>query len=322
MRVLITGGAGYIGSHTNKLFREKGIETIILDDLSDGHLESVEHNFIQIGDFGNIEVLDKIMSNYSIDAVIHFGAFASVPDSVINPSKYYENNVAKMRVLLDACVKYKIKYFVFSSSAATFGEPQYLPIDEEHPQNPINPYGYTKLIGERMLADYEKAYGIKYCALRYFCAAGDSPDGQIGEAHNPETHLIPVMVKAALNGNTLKVFGNDYDTCDGSCIRDFIHVMDLAEAHLLGLEYIINNNCSECFNLGSGTGFTILEMIHNMNELGYPVNYEIVGRRPGDPPSLVASNSKARRLLNWEPKYSDIKLILADAIYWEQNRRY
>lgn len=168
-----------------------------------------------------------------------------------------------------------------------------------------------------MLADYEKAYGIKYCALRYFCAAGDSPDGQIGEAHNPETHLIPVMVKAALNGNILKVFGNDYDTCDGSCIRDFVHVMDLAEAHLLGLEYIINNNCSECFNLGSGTGFTILEMIHNMNELGYPVNYKIVSRREGDPPALVASNSKAKKLLNWEPKYSDIKLILTDAIYWE-----
>ena len=322
MRVLITGGAGYIGSHTNKLFQTLGIETIVLDDMSEGHPEAVADSFVQIGDFGNKDILDKLMSHYPIDAVIHFGAFASVPDSVINPSKYYNNNVTKMQVLLDACVAHNIKYFIFSSSAATFGNPQYLPIDEQHPQNPINPYGYTKLIGEHMLADYEKAYGLKYCALRYFCAAGDSAGGLIGESHNPETHLIPVMVKAALNNNTLKVFGDDYDTRDGSCIRDFIHVEDLAMAHFLGLRYIMENNVSECINLGSGTGFTILEMIEQMAAIGYPVQYEIVGRRPGDPPALVASSQKAKELLHWEPVRSDIKQILNDAIYWEQHRRY
>lgn len=322
MRVLITGGAGYIGSHTNRLLKSKGIETIVLDDLSDGHIEAIEQTMFQLGDYGDKSVLDKIMAKMPVDAVIHFGAFASVPDSMINPSRYYNNNIAKMQVLLDACVEYGVKYFVFSSSAATFGEPQYLPIDENHPQNPINPYGFTKLVGEKMLADYERAYGLKYCVFRYFCAAGDSSDGLIGEAHNPETHLIPVMIKAALNGNTLKVFGNDYNTCDGSCVRDFIHVTDLAEAHYLGLEYIMNNNVSECFNLGSGTGFTILEMVHYMSEIGYPVKYEIVDRRPGDPPALVASNTKAKQLLNWTPQYSDIKLILLDALFWEQNRRY
>lgn len=322
MRVLITGGAGYIGSHTNKLFQNLGIETIVLDDMREGHPEAVDGSFVQIGDFGDWDLLNDIMSKYPIDAVIHFAAYASVPDSVINPSKYYNNNVTNMQTLLEACVKNKIKYFIFSSSAATFGNPEYLPIDELHPQNPINPYGFTKLIGEHMLADYEKAYGIKYCALRYFCAAGDSPDGWIGESHNPETHLIPVMVKAALNGTTLKVFGNDYDTRDGSCIRDFIHVEDLAMAHFLGLQYIMDNDKSECINLGSGVGFTIMEMIEQMNALGYPVQYEIVGRRAGDPPALVASCEKASRLLNWQPKYSDIKNILTDAIYWEQNRRY
>ena len=216
-----------------------------------------------------------------------------------------------------------MKYFVFSSSASTFGEPRYTPMDEDHPQKPINPYGMTKLIGEKMLADYERAYGLRYCAFRYFCAAGDAKDGRIGEAHNPETHLIPVMVKAAKSGRPFKVFGGDYDTRDGSCIRDFIHVLDLAEAHWLGLKYIMDNDCSDCFNLGSNTGFTVLEMIHALeNVTGRKVPYEIAPRREGDPASLVASNTKAKNLLGWEPVHSGIEEILRDAWNWENNRKY
>lgn len=323
MKVLITGGAGYIGSHTNRLFREKGVETVILDDLSDGHRESVIDSKLVVGSFGDAELLDRLMTEEKFDGVIHFAAFASVPDSVVRPSRYYHNNVSNMLCLLDACVRHNIKYFVFSSSASTFGDPVTIPMDENHPQKPINAYGMTKLIGEKMLADYERAYGLRYCAFRYFCAAGDSEDSLIGEAHNPETHLIPSMVKAALNGKPLKVFGTDYPTRDGSCIRDFIHVLDLAEAHYLGLKYIMENDTSDCFNLGSNTGFTVLEMIKALEEVsGLKVPFEPDGRRDGDPASLVASNEKAARLLNWTPKHSDIHKILTDALNWEKNRRY
>lgn len=323
MKVLITGGAGYIGSHTNKLLRSHGIETVILDDLSDGHKEAVGDTPLTIGSFGDRALLDTLMTENTFDAVIHFAAFASVPDSVVRPQRYYRNNVSNMLTLLDACVAHNIKYFVFSSSASTFGSPVFVPMDESHPQEPINPYGMTKLIGEKMLADYERAYGMRFCAFRYFCAAGDSPDGDIGEAHNPETHLIPVMVKAALSSRPFKVFGTDYDTRDGSCIRDFIHVNDLAAAHLAGLRYIMENDTSDCFNLGSNTGFTVLEMIKALEEVsGLTVPHELSERREGDPAVLVASNEKARRLLSWEPRYSDIHTILRDALNWEKNRRY
>lgn len=258
MKILITGGAGYIGSHTNRLLNDKGIETVVLDDLSDGHEEAVVCGKFVRGSFGDKVLLDKLMAEERFDAVLHFAAFASVPDSVVRPARYYRNNVTNMQTLLDACVEHEVKYFVFSSSASTFGEPQYTPMDEGHTQLPINPYGMTKLIGEHLLADYERAYGLKYCAFRYFCAAGDSKDGKIGEAHDPEKHLIPMMVKAALNNKPFRVFGTDYDTRDGSCIRDFIHVLDLAEAHYLGLKYIMENDVSDCFNLGSNTGFTVL----------------------------------------------------------------
>ena len=323
MKILITGGAGYIGSHANRLMNEKGWDTIVLDDFSDGHKEAVITGELVEGNFGDKDLLDKIMTENKIDAVMHFAAFASVPDSVIRPARYYRNNVTNMQTLLDACVEHGIKYFVFSSSASTFGNPQYTPMDEMHPQSPINPYGETKLIGEKLLRDYERAYGIKYCAFRYFCAAGDSKDGIIGEAHNPETHLIPVMVKAAMSGKAFKVFGNDYDTRDGSCIRDFIHVLDLAEAHYLGLKWIMDNNSSNHFNLGSNRGFTVLEMIEALKRVtGKDVPYEIAGRREGDPPVLVASNEKAREVLNWNPQYSAIEDILSDAWNWENNRKY
>lgn len=323
MKVLITGGAGYIGSHCNRYFNMNGIETVVLDNLSDGHEEAVVGGNLVKGDFGDKELLDQLMSEHQFAAVIHFAAFASVPDSVVRPERYYQNNVVNMKVILDACVKYGIKYFVFSSSAATFGNPQYIPMDEKHPQVPINPYGMTKLIGEKILYDYECAYGIKYCIFRYFCAAGCSEDGILGEAHNPETHLIPVMIKAAVNQKPFKVFGTDYDTRDGSCIRDFIHVMDLAEAHYLGLQHIMADNISEHFNLGSNRGFTVLEMVRALTKVsGVQVPYEVAERRAGDPSVLVASNEKAKTILGWNPTHSDIEIILKDAWNWEKNRKY
>lgn len=323
MKVLITGGAGYIGSHTNRYLHDMGVETVVLDDLSDGHREAVICGEFVQGSFGDRALLDELMEKHRFDAVIHFAAFASVPDSVIRPARYYRNNVTNMQTLLDACVAHNVKHFVFSSSASTFGEPQYTPIDEAHPQLPINPYGTTKLIGEKLLADYDRAYGLKYCAFRYFCAAGDSKDGVLGEAHNPETHLIPVMVKAAMSGKPFSVFGTDYDTRDGSCIRDFIHVLDLAQAHWLGLKHIMDGNPSDCFNLGSGDGFTVLEMINALAKVsGKPVPHVLAGRREGDPAVLVASSEKAARILGWTPKYSSIEGILTDAWNWENNRKY
>lgn len=323
MKILITGGAGYIGSHTNRYLSEHGIDTVVLDDLSDGHQESVLSGLFVNGDFGDRQLLDQLMTDHHFDGVLHFAAFASVPDSVARPARYYHNNVTNMQTLLDACVAHDVKHFVFSSSASTFGDPQYTPMDEAHPQLPINPYGMTKLIGEKMLADYERAYGLKYCAFRYFCAAGDSKDGKLGEAHNPETHLIPVMVKAAISGKPFFVFGDDYDTRDGSCIRDFIHVLDLAEAHYLGLRYIMDGNPSDCFNLGSGTGFTVLEMIEALSRVtGSAVPYTKAGRRDGDPAVLVASSEKAKQILEWNPTHSSIEEILTDAFRWESNRAY
>jgi UDP-glucose 4-epimerase len=323
MKVLITGGAGYIGSHTNRFLFQKGIQTVVLDDISDGHKESVVCGKLVVGSFGDEKLLDELMGTEKFDAVIHFAAFASVPDSVINPSKYYKNNVSNMLTLIDMCVKHGVKNFIFSSSAATFGESLYAPMDEDHPQEPINAYGMTKLIGEKILADYALAYGIRYCAFRYFCAAGAWGDGAIGEAHNPETHVIPVMIKAALNGRKFYVFGDDYDTKDGSCIRDYIHVRDLAEAHYLGMKYIMSTGKSECFNLGSGSGFSVFELIDTLKGVsGIDINYEVSARRQGDPSVLLASNEKAKKILNWEPQFSDIKTILNDAWNWEKERKY
>lgn len=324
MNVLITGGAGYIGSHCNRFFEEKGIHTVVVDDLSDGHEESVIAGKFYKGDFGDKDFMESLFKSEKIDAVIHFAAFASVPDSVARPSRYYHNNVSKMLNLLDAMADCGVKYIVFSSSAATFGEPVYTPIDEKHPQNPINPYGMTKLIGEKMLLDFEKAYGIHSCSFRYFNASGCSHDSIIGEAHNPECHLIPLVIRSALNGNPeLKVFGDDYETRDGSCVRDYVHVEDLAEAHYLGLKYIMEHNCSERFNLGSQTGFTVLEIIKAFEKVsGLKVPYTIAPRRAGDPAVLVASNEKAKKLLGWELKKSSLENILETALNWEKNKRY
>jgi UDP-glucose 4-epimerase len=324
MQVLITGGAGYIGSHCVRCFADRGVSCVVLDDLSDGHKEAVMSRHFVEGDFGDKDLLRRLFAEYRFDAVIHFAAFADVADSVSRPSRYYDNNVTKMLVLLDEMLSAGIKNMVFSSSAATFGEPRYIPIDESHPKQPVNPYGMTKLIGEDILKDYEKAYGIRSCVFRYFNAAGASRDGLIGESHNPEHHLIPLVIRAAKDEKkVLSVFGSEYDTRDGSCLRDYIHVEDLAEAHYLGLSYIIENQCSEDFNLGSDTGFTVLEIIKKFEETtGKKVPFKLSGRRAGDPASLVASNEKARKLLGWELKRSGIETILQDAWNWELGKRY
>jgi len=323
VNVLITGGAGYIGSHCNKFFNEQGINTIVLDNLLFGHQESVKHGRFIEGDFGDSDLLSTIFQSEDIHAVVHFAALADVADSVKNPGKYYLNNVSKMITLLDKMVEYSVKKFVFSSSASTFGEPKYVPIDELHEQDPINPYGETKLIGEKLLRDYEKAYGINYAALRYFNASGADPDCEIGESHNPEHHLLPLIFQTVLGKREkLFVYGNDYDTPDGTCVRDFIHVMDLAEAHYLALNYI-QNNSSESFNLGNNVGYTILEIINAFERISNrKVNFEFADKRLGDPARLIASNRKAKELLQWNPQLSDIETILKTAWQWEQNKKY
>lgn len=324
MRILVTGGAGYIGSHCSRCFNEKGIETVILDNLCEGHREAALGSRLIVGDCGDGQLLDRIFSEEPYDAVIHFAAFTSVGESVAEPRKYFRNNVGNMMTLMDAAVDHGIGYFVFSSSAAVFGEPEEIPIREDHPQRPINPYGETKMIGERMLADYERAYGLHSCSFRYFNAAGDSSDSLIGESHDPETHLIPLVIRAALGKRPpLQVFGGDYDTRDGSCIRDYVHVEDLASAHYLGLRYIMEHNVSEQFNLGSENGFTVLEIIRAFEKVaGIPVPYAMAGRRAGDPAVLVAGNEKAKTLLGWTPEKSRLETILADAYQWELKRTY
>lgn len=324
MRVLVTGGAGYIGSHCSRYFNEKGIETVILDNLCEGHREAALGSRLIVGDCGDGQLLDRIFSEEPYDAVIHFAAFTSVGESVAEPRKYFRNNVGNMMTLMDAAVDHGIGYFVFSSSAAVFGEPEEIPIREDHPQRPINPYGEPKMIGERMLADYERAYGLHSCSFRYFNAAGDSSDSLIGESHDPETHLIPLVIRAALGKRPpLQVFGGDYDTRDGSCIRDYVHVEDLASAHYLGLRYIMEHNVSEQFNLGSENGFTVLEIIRAFEKVaGIPVPYAMAGRRAGDPAVLVAGNEKAKTLLGWTPEKSRLETILADAYQWELKRTY
>lgn len=323
MKVLITGGAGYIGSHCNRYFAQQGVDTVVLDNLSSGHREAVVAGEFVEGDFGDRTLLDKILGAEHFDAIIHFAAFIDVAESVAEPDKYYENNVVKMKTLLDADIAHDVKHFVFSSTAAVFGEPTYVPIDEAHPKLPINAYGATKLIGEQMLADYGRAYGLRSCSFRYFNAAGDSSDGLLGEAHDPEHHLIPLVLRASLANKAMKVFGTDYDTRDGSCIRDYVHVEDLAEAHYLGLKYIMEHEGAQTFNLGSSEGFSVLEILHEAeNVTGEPVPHDIADRRPGDPATLIASNKKAKEVLGWEPKRSDVATILRDAWNWEQHKRY
>ena len=321
--ILVVGGAGYIGSHTVRHLLDKGHEIVVADNLIYGHIEAVDKRatFIKADLMDKIS-LDKIFQENKIDAVVHFAAFAYVGESVQNPEKYYFNNVVGTLNLLRSMREHNVDKIVFSSTCATYGNPQYAPIDELHPQNPINPYGRTKLMIERIFTDYQKAYGLKYIALRYFNAAGASSDGILGESHIRETHLIPLVLKAIKGEiSKIKVFGTDYKTPDGTCIRDYIHVEDLATAHALALEKLDEH--TGCINLGTGIGSSVKEIIMAAEEIsGKKCPIEYAPRRQGDPAQLVADARNAKKILGWYPQYTNIIDIIQTAWNWELNRKY
>ena len=308
--ILVTGGAGYIGSHCVMTLLEKGNDVLVYDNLSTGHQQTINTlkkygklTFVQ-GDLLNEQYLYSIFEKYNIESVVHFAAFSQVAESVKNPKKYYVNNVVGTLNLLNAMIQHNVKKIVFSSTAATYGEPQYTPIDENHPQNPINPYGQTKLIIEKIMDDYDKAYGLKSVRLRYFNVAGADSQNRIGELHQPETHLIPNILKSTFNGGkTFEMYGNDYNTKDGTCVRDYINVEDLVDAHLLALEYLNNGGKTDYFNLGTNDGNTVKEVFNICEKVtGKSIAVKQMPRREGDPASLIANNNKAKRELNWSPK--------------------
>lgn len=321
--ILVMGGAGYIGSHTVKHLLEQGYACVVADNLSLGHLEAVPPQAaFEKADLLDPASLEAVFAKYDIEAVLHFAAFASVGESVQDPQKYYHNNVIGTWNLLEAMLKHQVKKIVFSSTCATYGEPQYTPIDEKHPQHPINPYGRTKLMVENMFADYAAAYGLKYIALRYFNAAGCAADGSIGESHGEETHLIPLVLRAAAGKRAcIKIFGTDYPTPDGTCLRDYIHVEDLAVAHRLALEKL--DSYSGYINLGTGIKTSVKEIIAAVEKVtGQKCPVEIAPRRAGDPAILYAANAKAKEILGWQPKYTHIEDIVATAWYWEEHKKY
>ncbi|MBD8086225.1 UDP-glucose 4-epimerase GalE [Limosilactobacillus urinaemulieris] len=319
MAILVAGGAGYIGSHMVKDLVEHGQDVVVADNLSTGHRDAInpKAKFYE-GDIRDRKFLDKIFDNENIEAVVHFAAFSIVPESMSKPLKYFDNNTGGMITLLEAMRDHNIKYIVFSSTAATYGVPEHMPIKETDPQNPINPYGLSKLMMEKMMHWADKAYGIKFVALRYFNVAGAAPDGTIGEDHGPETHLVPIILQVAQGKrDELSIFGDDYNTPDGTNVRDYVHVMDLADAHILAIKYLEAGNESNAFNLGSSTGFSNKQMLEAAREVtGEPIPAKIAPRRPGDPDSLVAASDKARNVLGWDPKYDDVHDIIATAWKW------
>lgn len=320
--LLIVGGAGYIGSHTNKMLAQLGYKTIVLDNLIYGHRHFVKWGIFMEGDIADRNLLDNLFQKYPIKAVMHFSAFAYVGESVQHPSKYYNNNVVNTINLLDTMVKHDVKHFIFSSTCATFGEPSYLPIDEKHPQNPMSPYGKSKLMVEQILADYEHAYDLKHIILRYFNASGADPDCEIGEDHTPETHLIPLVLDAAIGKrDSISVFGTDYDTEDGTCVRDYIHINDLAKAHILGLEWMLKHNQSNQFNLGNGEGFSvkqIIDVVKKVTNRDFTINY--ADKRDGDPATVIGSYEKVKEVLGWEPEFNTIESIIDTAWAWHQKQ--
>jgi UDP-glucose 4-epimerase len=323
--VLVTGGAGYIGSHAVLALKEAGYRVVVLDNLVYGHLDIVETvldvEFVH-GDISDRPLLDQVFQTYPIDAVIHFAAYAYVGESVTNPAKYYRNNVVGTLTLLEAMVQAEVFKIVFSSTCASYGNPHQIPIPEDHPQSPINPYGMSKLMVEQILEDFDRAYGLRSVRFRYFNAAGADPQGRIGEDHSPETHLIPLVLLTALGQRDhITVFGTDYKTPDGTCIRDYIHVTDLADAHILGLKYLLDDGETSVFNLGNGEGFSVKEVITAAREItGLPITVEEGARRAGDPAILIGSATKARKVLGWDPQYNQIEVILDHAWRWHQKR--
>jgi UDP-glucose 4-epimerase len=319
MKILVVGGAGYIGSHMVKALTKAGHDVVTLDNLCTGHRDSVRYGRLFEADLRDCAVLDGLLATEGFDGVMHFASFIQVGESVTDPAKYYRNNVANTQNLLDSIVRHGMKHFIFSSTAAIFGKPEYIPIDEEHPKRPLNPYGRTKLMVEEMLADYDRAYGLKSVSLRYFNAAGADPHGELGERHEPETHLIPLLLQAACSPRgAITLFGTDYDTPDGTCIRDYIHVSDLCDAHLLALESLLAGQGSAAYNLGNGNGYSVREVIEAAREVTQqPIRIIESVRRPGDPDRLVANSRLARERLGWKPRFADLEQIIAHAWAWE-----
>ena len=321
MAILVCGGAGYIGSHTVYQLVEKGESVVIVDNLQTGHLDAVnpKAKFYE-GDIREAAVLDKIFTENKIDAVVHFAANSLVGESMTNPLKYFNSNVYGMQVLLEAMVRHGVDKIVFSSTAATYGEPERIPIMEDDRTEPTNPYGQSKLIMEKMMKWVSLANGIRYVSLRYFNAAGAIEDGSIGEDHNPETHLIPLILQVPLGKREhITIFGDDYPTPDGTCLRDYIHVLDLADAHVLAVDYLRKGGESNIFNLGNGQGFSVKEMIEAAEEAtGHDIKVEIGQRRAGDPAQLIASSEKARSVLGWKPRFTDVRAVIGTAWKWHQ----
>jgi UDP-glucose-4-epimerase GalE len=316
--IMVAGGAGYIGSHALRDLLESGFDAFAFDNLSTGHAPSVGRAGFVEGDLQDGALVERTLRERKVRSVFHFAANCYVGESVTDPEKYYRNNVAATLTLLAAMRRAGVKEFIFSSTCATYGNPVQERMDETHPQAPINPYGWSKLMVERMLADFAAAYGLRYVSLRYFNAAGAHPDGTIGEDHEPETHLIPLVLKVASGRMArLSVFGDDYPTPDGTCIRDYIHILDLAEAHRLALEYLGKGGESTAFNLGNGAGYSVLEVIKCAEAVtGKKVPYEVAPRRAGDPPRLVGDSTRAQKILGWRQRFGDLKTIVETAWKW------
>lgn len=324
MTVLVLGGAGYIGSHTVYALIEQGYDVVIVDNLETGHIEAVHEKarFYQ-GDIRNRAFIDSVFEQEQIDAVIHFAANSLVGESMVDPLKYYDNNLCGTKVLLESMVAHKVGKIVFSSTAATYGEPESVPILETDRTEPTNTYGETKLSMEKMFKWTSMAHDLKYVSLRYFNACGAHKSGTIGEAHSPETHLIPLILQVPNEQREfISVFGDDYETKDGTCVRDYIHVCDLAQAHILAVEYLMAGNDSNIFNLGNGVGFTVNEVIETARKVtGHPIPSKVEARRAGDPAVLIASSEKAKEILKWNPQYADLEQIIADAWNWHKNHK-
>jgi UDP-glucose 4-epimerase len=325
MKLLVVGGAGYIGSHMVKMLSTSDHEVIVLDNLSTGFRDSVKYGQLVIGDLSDVHLLESLFTEYQFDGVMHFAANSLVGESMSHPSKYYRNNVSNTQNLLDVMVRHNVKHFIFSSTAATFGEPEYSPIDERHPQNPINPYGSSKIMVERILKDYADAYGLNSVSLRYFNACGADPEGELGELHDPETHLIPLILQAASGRrDSITVFGRDYPTNDGTCIRDYIHINDLCSAHALALDYIRSGKETGAlaFNLGNGQGFSVQQVIDSVKSIvaldGYSLDVKDGNRRLGDPAVLVADATLAINTLGWTHEFTNIDTIISHAWEWEK----
>jgi UDP-glucose 4-epimerase len=318
--ILVLGGAGYIGSHMVKLLAGAGYAPVVLDNLSNGRRDAVPREALVVGDMGQSATLDTLLQAFRFAAVMHFAGYIQVGESVAQPGRYYDNNLGNTVRLLEAMVRHGVGRFIFSSTAAIFGEPDYLPIDEAHPKRPINPYGRSKWMVEQVLEDFDHAFGLRACCLRYFNAAGADPDGELGECHQPETHLVPLVLQVAAGRRpSITVYGKDYPTPDGTCIRDYIHVTDLCDAHLLALRALEAGAASSRYNLGNGAGYSNLEVITTAECVtGRKIKHDFGPRRPGDPPRLVADAARARSELGWTPRFAGMDVIIEHAWRWER----